>query len=276
MVSSRKVIPPPPFNIYNIILNFSSRILERCREHLESWQIPQNIVFLNEFPVNKHGKINRKILFKTPAVSQNISGDSVSWFSELWFKLLNKSPGLTDNFISSGGDSFLAVLVYNIMVERIPGLYPTFLQEILSARFGALCETIAQAQSRKNSIVIEDKISNDSNQQFEPRAFKKIKRDVRENREIKIKGLFRLKGRESCPRSFSDSSSSPIGFRQDWKVDFEKCIDSSSLLLRVGEKNRVVVGSHSGWVKCIEVEDGEVVWATRYNFYFFFNKIVKF
>ena len=249
-------------------------MLERCREDLESWKIPQKIVILNKFPLNKHGKINRKILHHTPTVTLNIPVDLATWFTDLWVKILKKSPGFEDNFIRSGGDSFLAVLLYNTMVQRIHSLHPTFLQDILSSTFGVLCDTIAQSQFSSKSVTLlkSERVrkadiipKNDGKLSFEENRVKKAKLDnPKETHEHVQNEIYRLKGRESCIRSSSSSSNStPVKFRENWRIDFEKCIDSSPLLIRVGEKDRVVVGSHSGWIKCIQVEDGTVLWATR-------------
>jgi hypothetical protein len=79
--------------------------------------------------------------------------------------------------------------------------------------------------------------------------------------------VYRCKGRQNIPRPAQVPTEQSNKFNLVWKVDFEKCIDSSPLYVsRDGEEEGVVVvGSHAGWVKCVRCCSGQEVWATRYR-----------
>ena len=158
-------------------------------------------------------------------------------------------------------------------------LRPEFLETLLNKNFASICDVLRKPlstkQQRLESVKYTKQLNSDKTGEF--------------NRN---KGVYRLKGRENQRRIINKNKrqsvdditeTKTIGNKEPdnvnatdpaslpghrvaevvWKVDFEKCIDSSPLLVLQEARELVVVGSHSGLVKAVDPRDGKVLWTTR-------------
>ena len=86
-------------------------------EKLPHYMLPSQFIFLNKFPLNSSGKIDRKELVKL--IEKNSSFQYVSpqnnteqILADIWAKTLNlEKVGIEDNFFSIGGDSLSAIKI---------------------------------------------------------------------------------------------------------------------------------------------------------------------
>ncbi len=87
------------------------------REHLPEYMLPTSFVFLDQFPLNRNGKIDRQALpqpeqsvnLKEPAKA--LPRDNVEqMLATIWRQILNiEQIGIHDNFFTLGGDSILSI-----------------------------------------------------------------------------------------------------------------------------------------------------------------------
>ena len=90
------------------------------RNCLSSHQLPARIHFIPRLPQTSHGKVDRVNL---RIVSRDVShvtgsvGDTCvrTVLATCWQSVLGRSAEDSDNFISSGGDSFSALALYNLL-----------------------------------------------------------------------------------------------------------------------------------------------------------------
>ncbi|HET7557589.1 MAG TPA: amino acid adenylation domain-containing protein, partial [Rhodanobacteraceae bacterium] len=100
-----------------------AKVRERLRRGLPGYMLPQYIEVLEALPKTPNGKIDRKALPK-PNAHANMAASTVEQparppghlelaFTQLWRELLRvQNIGLDDNFFDLGGDSLLAVRVF--------------------------------------------------------------------------------------------------------------------------------------------------------------------
>jgi len=158
-------------------------------------------------------------------------------------------------------------------------LRPEFLETLHNKNFASVCDLLKKPLSTKKQRLESVKLT------------KQLNSDKTEELNNKIEGVYRLKGRENRRRIIKNQRQSvdviietnTAGNKEPdnvhatdpaslpghsvaevvWKVDFEKCIDSSPLLVLQEARELVVVGSHSGLVKAVDPRDGKVLWTTR-------------
>ena len=218
------------------------------------------------------------------------------------FSIVYRSSIIFPRHYFQGGDSFLAVSLQNALADHLSAgpstlvsseqdvdplvgsaevLRPEFLETLLNKNFASICDVLKKPfstkQQRLESVKYTKQLNSDKTGEF--------------NRN---KGVYRLKGRENRRRiinknkrqsvdiitktntsgnkepdnvNATDPASLPghrvAASKVVWKVDFEKCIDSSPLLVLQEARELVVVGSHSGLVKAVDPRDGRVIWTTR-------------
>ena len=89
------------------------------RSCLSSHQLPARIHFVPILPQTSHGKIDRVKLRKLSRDVSDVatSGDTCARtvLGTCWESVLGRSANDSDNFISSGGDSFSALALYNLL-----------------------------------------------------------------------------------------------------------------------------------------------------------------
>ncbi|MBK8552374.1 MAG: amino acid adenylation domain-containing protein [Ignavibacteria bacterium] len=85
---------------------------------LPDYMMPSNIILLDQFPLTKNGKIDKKAL-PDPDVTENLSNeysvarnDLEEVLVEIWQELLEvESVGINDNFFELGGDSIIIIQI---------------------------------------------------------------------------------------------------------------------------------------------------------------------
>ena len=89
------------------------------RSCLSSNQLPARIHFVPRLPQTSHGKVDRVKLRKLSRDVSHVatSGDTCARtvLGTCWESVLGRSADDSDNFISSGGDSFSALALYNLL-----------------------------------------------------------------------------------------------------------------------------------------------------------------
>lgn len=90
-------------------------LMSYLKERLPSFMLPHQIVFLEEFPTNSSGKVDRKAL---PVPELNQVADSRQMnpveqtLAQIWAEVLQVDRvGLHDNFFQLGGDSILSIQI---------------------------------------------------------------------------------------------------------------------------------------------------------------------
>jgi len=229
-------------------------IIEKCRQNLDSWQIPARLHLVESFTQNSHGKVDRKCPKPKNLKTEHVA-DAVAFFSNLWKRALavvdEPLPG--DNFVECGGNSFVAVTVANTVADAVHNLDPGFLEALISKDYETVCRLISDPETLPPSV---KKPKVEYEQRHIPDDFETL--GLR-----RLSHSYRLKGRENMPRKFNAPTSLPLSLKPLWKVDFEKCIDSSPLLVARNGLKLVVVGSHSGLVKCLRTQTGDQQWSVR-------------
>lgn len=101
-----------------------AELVSALSEKLPTYMIPTNFVFLQEFPLNNHGKINRQVLpipstFDTYTTkTESISDKTEALLAEIWSQELGiEKIGIDDDFFSLGGNSLDAIRILTRLQE---------------------------------------------------------------------------------------------------------------------------------------------------------------
>ncbi len=264
-----------------------SQLFEKSRRVLSTPEMPSRFLFVEKFPLSQHGKIDRKklaLLNGLPAPMPHTVDSPAQLLALLWNRFLGRRPESQDYFLSSGGDSFLAVALVNALTDSFPNVPPGLLEALLSKQFATVLQMLVQEKNVTEQPVrkrLKLDVENNRNQEVVPALETSIAKKALSSDEVDRKAkklsesgdrptVYRCKGRQNIPRPSQAPTHQSNRFNLVWKVDFEKCIDSSPLYVsRDGEEEGVVVvGSHAGWVKCVRCSSGQEVWATRYPLLF--------
>ncbi len=246
--------------------------------------MPSRFLFVESFPLSQHGKIDRKklaLLGGLPAPMPHTVYSPAQLLTLLWNRFLGRRPESQDYFLSSGGDSFLAVALVNALTDSFPNVPPRLLEALLSEQFATVLQMLIQEEDVTEQPVrkrLKLDVENNKNRELLPVLETSIVNRIDEvhmnTKKPSVPGdrptVYRCKGRQNIPRPAQAPTHQSNRFNLVWKVDFQKCIDSSPLYVsRDGEEEGVVVvGSHAGWVKCVRCGSGQEVWATRYRWLF--------
>jgi hypothetical protein len=242
-----------------------SELFEKSRKVLSTPEMPSRFLFVENFPLSQHGKIDRKklaLLGGMPAPMPHIVDSPAQLLALLWNRFLGSGPESQDYFLSSGGDSFLAVALVNALTDSFPNVPPGLLEALLIEQFATVHQMLVQEENVTEQPVRKRLKLDVLVPVLETSTVKRALSSDEVHMKTKV---YRCKGRQNIPRPSQASTHQSNRFNLVWKVDFEKCIDSSPLYVsRDGEEEVVVVGSHAGWVKCVRCSSGQEVWATRY------------
>lgn len=107
----------------------ADRLRVRLREHLPVYMVPQHIERLDALPHTPNGKIDRKVLpLPSVLVVANVAGEAKpagaleQALIEIWRELLRvQDVGINDDFFDLGGDSLLAVRVFE-RTQKLTGV----------------------------------------------------------------------------------------------------------------------------------------------------------
>jgi len=260
-----------------------SELFEKSRKVLSTPEMPSRFLLVESFPLSQHGKIDRQklaLLDGLPAPMPHTVDCPAQLLALLWNRFLGRRPESQDYFLSSGGDSFLAVALVNALTDSFPNVPPGLLEALLSKKYATVLQMLVQEENvTEESERKRLKLDVENNKNQEPVSVlktstgkKALTSDEVHTNSKKLSessesaAVYRCKGRQNIPRPAQAPTHQSNRFNLVWKVDFEKCIDSSPLYVsRDGEEEGVVVvGSHAGWVKCVRCSSGQEVWATRY------------
>ena len=221
-------------------------VIKAARENLETHELPSRIRMVAEVPVNVHGKMDRR------RVGEEVSRSKETleqWLHQVWTILTGTGPCLRDNFILSGGDSFSALLLVNQLESRVGELPDQALDIILNNQFRHVLEMIKGGHVGTKKGVKREREHGDDEQIVSPVPHPGVTWKVRgrSSHEEKATGLHWQGG-------------SRVILEKAWKCNLHSCVDSSPLYLKVGERELVAIGSHSGEVVLLELDSGIEVW----------------
>jgi hypothetical protein len=254
-----------------------AELFERSRKVLSSAEMPGKFTIIDNFPLSHHGKLDRRKLALMSGVPASLP-HSTTYPSQLlyllWTKLLGYPPQPADNFIAAGGDSFLAVGLVQAITDAFPSLTSKLFEVLISCTYETIVNMLQKddkVTSREQHIskrpkleaVIQSSLVNTDSANLSSLTEHSISQKNNGTKRSTV--INRCKGRQNVERELITTPGAGA-FRLRWKVDFEKCIDSSPLYVeRIGEKEGLlVVGSHSGWVKAVHCISGHELWATRF------------
>jgi amino acid adenylation domain-containing protein len=142
------------------------------REELPAYMLPASVQFLSAFPMNQHGKIDRRAL-STPAPTAGASADFVppetdieKEIAAIWTAVLRHNQfGIHDTFFDMGGSSLQAVQVIDQLNQKYQQTFaaslliekPTVaaLAESVSARLFLAQQTTADADAEEEEEYFE-------------------------------------------------------------------------------------------------------------------------
>ncbi|MFH2091702.1 MAG: amino acid adenylation domain-containing protein, partial [Pseudomonadota bacterium] len=102
------------------------KLRDFIKDRLPAFMVPTYIIFLDDFPLNSNGKIDRKALPEAgmpiesvqPGKKQKISNNTTDIITGIWKKILRISEvGHNDNFFDIGGHSLLMVSLFSMLKE---------------------------------------------------------------------------------------------------------------------------------------------------------------
>jgi amino acid adenylation domain-containing protein len=130
-------------------------------KHLPAYMVPSAFVLLEKLPLTPNGKVDRKAL-PAPESGRNVVDDSYvaprspveQQLVEVWEELLGTRPiGIKDDFFELGGNSFLAVRLFDRMAQVCNQKLP------LSTLFaGATIEHLAKELEGESETVLSGEI----------------------------------------------------------------------------------------------------------------------
>jgi hypothetical protein len=108
---------------------FFNQIKNSIKKELPEYMIPSAFVLMESFPLTPNRKVDRKVLPKPEIVEHKITGEVISYKNdteknilEVWEQVIGVSSiGVDENFFDSGGNSLLAVQVFNRLKDVYPG-----------------------------------------------------------------------------------------------------------------------------------------------------------
>ena len=139
-------------------MNLNREDLSRlCSELLPAYVLPSAFVFLQDFPLNHHGKINRQALSNPSILDTHITkrgsaeSDTGDLSAEIWSQELGfKEVGVDDDFFSVGGNSLSAIRILASLQES--GQTEITLRDLFTLpTIARLARYIDEAGGRKES-----------------------------------------------------------------------------------------------------------------------------
>lgn len=97
----------------------SGDLQQHLRQHLPAYMVPRDFVFIEQFPLNLNGKVDRRKLAEVTGAAAKVESDLLAPGSELeehliaiWKEVLKvERIGIRDNFFELGGHSLLATRI---------------------------------------------------------------------------------------------------------------------------------------------------------------------
>jgi len=176
--------------------------------------------------------------------------------------VLGRSAEDSDNFISSGGDSFSALALYNLLGSHFPVQAP-LLESILSGTFLKVLQNLQEnstngSENKKLHLISNNKRSVSSRNPTDDQANGENKKLKSSRSSVICKSKGRWTGYDQSllllsSVSVPDRKVRKLSLKPSWKVDFKKCLDSSPLLILQGETQTVVGCSHAGIVAVVDI-----------------------
>jgi amino acid adenylation domain-containing protein len=142
----------------------ADQLRDWLQEHVPRYMVPTAFVFLEAFPLNQNGKIDRRALIKLEPGEQALTRTFVAptlaihyQLIQIWEEMLGVHPiGIKDDFFELGGHSLLAALMFSRVAQVCGKKLP------LSLFFtGATIERMASAllEDRRPALQTESRVT---------------------------------------------------------------------------------------------------------------------
>ncbi|XP_059490191.1 beta-alanine-activating enzyme [Neocloeon triangulifer] len=260
--------------------NLQLEVLAHLHANLPSISVPDVIFVMNNFPLSRNSKIDlRKLACRARRqLKRSILFDEIQGEEELkqtvreaWILSLglHTESEISDEslFITSGGDSVKALLFYGQLLTKlgIESDRPQLLTTILECSFSKIFDCFKDLL--KSRGIEEEAIQKNSKVTKAAKEFPGTK-DLTAIPDLQIAFML-CKGQSShlIPDSYNTYSKTELNgasfldFKEQWKVDFMKCVDASPLIVGFTSGQTVAfVGSHSGKFACVDVHTGLELW----------------
>ena len=234
------------------------------------------ICLLNNIPINTHGKIDKiKLLqiLNIAAVDCNSEFNASPGLlydenirdivRNAWLEYLPCEPSPECNFVASGGDSVLAVMLLEHLQQQLRCTVTLALDALLNGNFRQFISAVQNCLN--NEYNGNNKLTNDWKQQGTVR-FSSFE-DLNNRKKIKLNDVhladvvlsrwgYLVDGHLSVPVE----EHVPCATLLSWSHNLGKCIDASPLLVCTRGQCLVFVGSHSGRLCCLDAITGAVRW----------------
>ncbi len=220
---------------------------EKLLLKLPSFLRPLNVIFVSTMPMTPHGKVDKKRLLE---LYGSLTPTSRS-LEQSWLDLTGRQPKPESRFLSDGGDSFLAVRLLGQAEQFIGYSSPALLDLILTASFSDIAREV---QRLKDSEERQCKRKLDASLGRCPSEKGKITKYALS---VMVKGV----SYGDILRSLKLPKNPHLSI--SWKINFEKCIDASPVLVYGEGRSTVYLGSHSGMLAAVCARDGTLKWSAR-------------
>ena len=190
------------------------REIANLRQNLALHEIPSRFVTVNDFPVNRHQKIDRNALMTLAKPNSDGCIQVFDMLIDIWTNILGCKPCENSNFIEAGGDSFLAVNVVQQLKQANHHLPDNFYEVLIQNKLSFIKQYLHESLS---SEPCKKRIKTD---RLASAQLPTISKEVH----IVTKSKGRTNGILSnyCNPALESES---YDFIEKWTVDFEKCID---------------------------------------------------
>ncbi|CAL1277469.1 unnamed protein product, partial [Larinioides sclopetarius] len=255
-------------------------VLKKLQQSISSLPITE-VIIVPYIPLTKHGKAdyNKLVALKNSRnnerkLCQHTSDSAVlNILSRLWKRYTNQETVKDmDNFILSGGDSFMALQLTSDIEWEFLIQIPEITDKLLNNTFKDVFELIKfymqdtqEKKEAQNAFVSNNVLLSES-------APKKARLIGCECFEVVTRRGYSLicKHIEEKPCSSKIinndlQNSEELSLKMKCKFDLRKCIDASPCLAYFFEKNELLgfIGSHSGLFCCFNIMEASLKWTVK-------------
>uniref|UniRef100_A0A1B6DJX3 Uncharacterized protein n=4 Tax=Clastoptera arizonana TaxID=38151 RepID=A0A1B6DJX3_9HEMI len=242
-----------------LFVNSNDRISEHLKKNLKKASLPDIILVIPNFPLTKHGKIDKKVLeqlanehFELEIKTKSFG--IIDFFKILWERYTNSLID-SSGFIDSGGNSISALQIISEMSFRFPMTSPDMIKLLLQNN------TLNQCCDLLNGCIVKNHDKTPDKRKFDSNVSKGIEKKLKFVEPDRI--YSQCKGRSYGDQIIKNHYlTKQISLEFVWKYDLGKCVDASPTLIHYKKENLslVAVGSHSGKLAVFQLHSGINLW----------------
>ncbi|XP_055949086.1 beta-alanine-activating enzyme-like isoform X2 [Argiope bruennichi] len=240
------------------------------------------VIIVPCIPLTKHGKADynklialknsRNQLRKLYQFTSNL--DVLNTLSNLWKNYTSQETVTqTDNFILSGGDSFMALQLTSDIEWEFQMQLPEITDKLLNYSFRDVYELIKSHMQDTQEINVESQNAlvpcNELSNESAPKKTRLISSVCFEV--VTRRGYSLICQHDKVKSCYSKTinndlfSSKELSLKMTCKFDLKKCIDASPCVAYFFESNELLgfIGSHAGIFCCFNVLDSSLKWTVK-------------